>query len=212
MVLLVYKNIKKLSLNIKFRIFNPFYYCADRVSFYVLFSCLKSRQETQPELHQTFEVNTAQTSGLANLVFSYQTVFFLRVRASIYGKLAVKTKLFVPSAWLLGLIGTCPTRILFHSRSLPWVCPNQGSKKALPTGYNFSGNGNTAVVFNTGNKIWQHPPHPWPLHWACDHPHDQEQQPDLTFSFGVLWLVSSINPPWSVPVLWLWDRPPFSSE
>ena len=75
MVLLVYKNIKKLSLNIKFRIFNPFYYCADRVSFYVLFSCLKSRQETQPELHQTFEVNTAQTSGLANLVFSRQTGF-----------------------------------------------------------------------------------------------------------------------------------------
>ena len=144
--------------------------------------------------------------------FLLSNCFFLRVRASIYGKLAVKTKLFVPSAWLLGLIGTCPTRILFHSRSLPWVCPNQGSKKALPTGYNFSGNGNTAVVFKTGNKIWQHPPHPWPLHWACDHPHDQEQQPDLTFSFGVLWLVSSINPPWSVPVLWLWDRPPFSSE
>ena len=102
----------------KFRIFYPFYYHAGRASFYVLFSCLKSRQETQPELHQTFEVNTAQTSGLANLVFSYQTVFF-RVRASIYGKLMVTTKLFVPSAWLLGLIGTCPTRILFHSRSLP---------------------------------------------------------------------------------------------
>ena len=60
----------------KFRIFYPFYYHAGRASFYVLFSCLKSRQETQPELHQTFEVNTAQTSGLANLVFSYQTVFF----------------------------------------------------------------------------------------------------------------------------------------
>ena len=61
----------------KFRIFYPFYYHAGKASFYVLFSCLKSRQETQPELHQTFEVNTAQTSGLANLVFSYQTVFFL---------------------------------------------------------------------------------------------------------------------------------------
>ena len=57
----------------KFRIFYPFYYLAGRASFRVLFSCLKSRQETQPELHQTFE---AQTSGLANLVFSYQTVFF----------------------------------------------------------------------------------------------------------------------------------------
>ena len=210
-MLLVYKNIKKLSLNIKFRIFNPFSYCADRASFCVLFSCLKSWQEAQPELHQAFEVNTAQTSGLANLVFSYQTVFF-RVRASIYGKLMVTTKFIVPSAWLLGLIGTCPTRILLDSCSLPWVCPNQGNKNALPAGYNFSGNGNTAVFFNTGSKIWRHPPHPWPLHWACDHPHDQEQQPDLTFSFGVLWLVSSINPPWSVPVLWLWDRPPFSSE
>ena len=138
--------------------------------------------------------------------------FFFRVRACIYGKLMVTTKLIVPNAWLLGLIGTCPTRILFHSRSLPWVCPNQGSKKALPAGYNFSGNGNTAVFFNTSSKIWQHPPHPWPLHWASNQTHDQEQQPDLTFSFGVLWLVSSINPPWSIPVLWLWDRPPFSSE
>ena len=87
-----------------------------------LFSCLKSRQdrEAQPELHQAFEVNTAQTSGLANLVFSYQAVyFFFRVRASIYGKLMFTTKLIVPSAWLLGLTGTGPTRILLDSRSLP---------------------------------------------------------------------------------------------
>ena len=68
----------------KFRIFYPFYYHAGRASFYVLFSCLKSRQETQPELHQTFEVNTAQTSGLANLVFSYQTVFFCECEPHLF--------------------------------------------------------------------------------------------------------------------------------
>ena len=60
----------------KFRIFYPFYYHAGRASLCVLFSCLKSRQETHPELHQTFEVDTAQTSGLGNLAFSYQTVYF----------------------------------------------------------------------------------------------------------------------------------------
>ena len=76
MVLLVNNNIKKLSLNIKFRIFYPFYYLAGRAFFCILFSCLKSRQEAQPELHQAFEVGTAQTSALANLVFSYQTVYF----------------------------------------------------------------------------------------------------------------------------------------
>lgn len=104
----------------KFRIFYPFYYHAGRASLCVLFSCLKSRQETQPELHQTFEVDTAQTSGLGNLAFSYQTVyFFFPMRASIHGKLMVTTKLIVPSEWLLGLIGTCPTRILLDSRSLP---------------------------------------------------------------------------------------------
>ena len=39
-------------------------------------SCVRRRK--------AFQVAAARTSGLANLVFSRQTVFFFRVRASVY--------------------------------------------------------------------------------------------------------------------------------
>ena len=37
-----------------------------------------------PESRQAFEVATAQTSGLVNLVVPRQTVFFFSVKASVY--------------------------------------------------------------------------------------------------------------------------------
>ena len=57
--------------------------------------------EALPELHQAFEVATAQTYGLVDLVFTCQTGF---LSESIHKKNPmIITELSVPSIWLLGL-------------------------------------------------------------------------------------------------------------
>ena len=73
---------------------------ATRTSFCLL-EC-EGEKEALPESRQTFEVAAAQTSGLVNLVFSCQTVFF-RCELSVYCYSLVITEPAVVSARLLGL-------------------------------------------------------------------------------------------------------------
>ena len=94
-------------------------------------------KEAVPEWHQAFEVAKAQTSGLVNIVFSHQNVFF-KWDHPVIDKPMVITKPAVPSTKLLGLcLELYPSNFQLmlnkdltrFMQTLSWVCQIQASER-----------------------------------------------------------------------------------